>query len=65
DDCFGRLSAHLPAEHIVDLVLVVSFYTAVALVVGALEVDLEPGFADQEILFDDAATRTGQAARGG
>jgi alkylhydroperoxidase family enzyme len=44
DDTFGALKQGLSHEHLVDLVLIISFYNGVVLVLDALRVDLEPEY---------------------
>lgn len=45
DSTFAELQAALPARHLVDLVLAIALYCAVVRVLGALQIELEPGYA--------------------
>ncbi len=44
DATFAALEAAMPAEHIVDLTLVIAFYNAVVRVLGTLRIDVEPEY---------------------
>ena len=41
---FTALSAHLPNEHLVDLIMTVAFYNGVVRVLGSLQIDVEPDY---------------------
>jgi alkylhydroperoxidase family enzyme len=44
DATFATLNAAMPAEHLVDLTLVIAFYNAVVRVLGTLQIDVEPDY---------------------
>lgn len=50
DATWAQLSAHLNAEHLTDLVLIISFYNAVVRFLATMEIDNEPEY--QVLLAD-------------